>query len=127
MSDVQWHLTGSREFRKWVENGSEANHATSRHHACVMVDQEALETIFKEGLDPEEFDSFGESWVYLVSKEDEGNGDYDAEDWIQEEDGKREKVWVTRVGLSYLVPRVFELLDGPGWHNFADPYGVVRS
>ena len=164
-----------REFRRWIKEGGEADHATSRHHACVMVDQESLDSVLKEAPPPEEFDMFGRGWVYLISSLKEGSGfgddeddDYDddeedgeegdeEEEEVEEEEGEedeevdgegagesegdREKgeveskgdqekeendeVYYTRVGLSYLVPRVYTLLEGPGWHNFAGVEGSV--
>lgn len=54
----------------------------------------------------EEFDSGGYAWVYLISAQDGGSVDeYDAH---------------TLVGISYLIPRVYSLLQGPGWLNIYD-------
>ena len=54
----------------------------------------------------EEFDVWGYAWVYLISALDGGPEDeYDAH---------------TPVGISYLIPRVYSLLQGPGWQNIYD-------
>jgi hypothetical protein len=52
-----------------------------------------------KGPPPEDFDAKGRGFVELVS--------------LDEKEGEQ---WV---GLSYLVPRVYTLLEGPGWKNFA--------
>ncbi|KAI8939244.1 hypothetical protein NX059_005070 [Plenodomus lindquistii] len=63
-----------------------------------MAAQEELETVL-EGPPAEEFDADGAGFVVLVSLDEE-------EDY-------------QHVGLSYLVPRIYTLLEGPGWENFA--------
>jgi hypothetical protein len=73
---------------------------TPRFRACVMVEKCHIEAV-AEGPPAEEFDASGEGFVTLVSRD-------------QEED-------VTFVGLSYLVPRIYSLLE-IGWSTFAkDP------
>lgn len=69
-----------------------------RYHACILVDEITLNAVL-DGSPPEAFDGFGLGRVELISK-------FEAEGY-------------TAVGLSYLVPRVYCLLAGPGWHNFA--------
>ncbi|PVI04320.1 hypothetical protein DM02DRAFT_669142 [Periconia macrospinosa] len=109
------------KFRRWTKEGGEVNHATARFHACVMVDQICLQenlAVIKKLREEEkpldEFDMFGLSWVYLVSQYDESSEKQDDQE-----------ASYAMVGISYLVPRVYELLEGPGWHNFADPDGGV--
>jgi hypothetical protein len=69
--------------------------------ACVGVSQFHLETVLR-GPPPEEFDADGSGFVDLVSVEPE-EGD-------------------TAVGLSYLLPRVYSLLEAPGWHTVKVSY-----
>ena len=72
--------------------------------ACVAVDVNHVRWA-REGPPPEEFDDKGDSFVTLVFlSEDEGHMD---------------------VGLSYLIPRIYALLDGPGWENFVVEDGEV--
>jgi hypothetical protein len=63
-----------------------------------MVDKYDLQSVVN-GPRPSEFDTFGEAYVTLVSL-DKSEGDMS-------------------VGLSYLVPRVYSLLEAPGWDDFA--------
>jgi hypothetical protein len=71
---------------------------TPRFLACVMVSAEELDSIL-DGPPADEFDADGAGFLTLVSL-DEDEGDQN-------------------VGLSYLVPRIYTLLEGPGWENFA--------
>jgi hypothetical protein len=68
--------------------------AIPRHLACVAVAQFDLETVLN-GPPAEEFDVEGSGFVDLIS--------YDAEEGS------------TSVGLSYLLPRVYALLENGGW------------
>jgi hypothetical protein len=71
---------------------------TSRFMACVMVDKHDLNTVLR-GPSAEKFDAEGSGYVTLVSLDkDEGH---------------------MSVGMSYLVPRVYALLESCGWDNFA--------
>ena len=63
--------------------------------ACAMVSKSELETVL-DGPPAEEFDADGAGSITLVS--------------LEEEDDQL-------VGLSYLVPRIYALLGGPGWEN----------
>lgn len=83
-----------------MKEGGEKDYwlGTPRHHACVRVDKFLLETV-RDGPKPEDFDANGTGFVELVS--------------LDEREGE------TYVGLSYLVPRIYILLNGPGWENFA--------
>ena len=71
--------------------------STPRHHAFIAVDQVCLETVLKYAPPAEKFDTYGKGFVTLVSH-DKREGDFS-------------------VGLSYLVPRVYTLLEGCGWDN----------
>jgi len=124
----------TRRFRKWIDEGSEIDHATPRHRACVMVRSAQLESVSvwldEEGEAMDEPDMFGVSWVYLVSIFDEYHEPPDEDDVGGEEEKKEKKkprdaVSLTGVGISYLVPRVYELLDAAGWTSFADPEGGI--
>lgn len=75
--------------------GDEEESATTRFHACVMVRQIHVERVLN-GPPPEEFDAFGMGFVDLVS--------------INKKEG------YTSVGASYLLPRVYSLLETIGWH-----------
>ena len=63
--------------------------------ACAMVSKSELETVL-DGPPAEEFDADGAGFITLVSLEEEND---------------------QLVGLSYLVPRIYALLGGPGWEN----------
>ncbi|KAF2795651.1 hypothetical protein K505DRAFT_416289 [Melanomma pulvis-pyrius CBS 109.77] len=93
-------------FARWVKEGGEKDYwlGTPRHRACIRVDKFLLETVL-DGPKPEDFDSIGTGFVELVS--------------LDEREGE------TYVGLSYLVPRIYILLNGPGWENFAVKDGVA--
>ena len=67
-----------------------------------MVNKLFLQSVL-DGPPPEEFDVHGRGFVCLVSL-NKREGDF-----------KGRQV----VGLSYLVPRIYILLNGPGWENFA--------
>lgn len=66
---------GRSKFQAWIASGVEAQHATSRHHACIMVTEESLHRTLNEGPPPEKYDMYGSAWVYLVSARDGGKGD----------------------------------------------------
>jgi len=63
--------------------------------ACVAVSQFHLETVL-EGPPPESYDTQGLGFVDLIS--------------VEPEEG------ATAVGLSFLLPRVYSLLEGSAWH-----------
>jgi hypothetical protein len=44
---------------------------------------------------------YGSAWVYLVSARDGRSND--------------ECQCYTRIGITYLIPRAYSLLQGPGW------------
>ena len=76
-----------------------------RNMACVAVDQMCVERCLRDSElgDPTAWE---EGIIKLVSIEEE-------EDW-------------THVGLSYVFPRVYALLDGPGWDVIGGE-GVFRN
>lgn|SRR5690242_15348967 len=93
-------VEATRKFAEWVERSGENDDwlGTPRFLACVMVRKDHLESVL-EGPPAEEFDADGEGFLALVSlDEDEG---------------------FQHVGASFLVPRIYSLLEGPGWENFA--------
>ncbi|KAF1996774.1 hypothetical protein P154DRAFT_537710 [Amniculicola lignicola CBS 123094] len=130
-------------FRKWVADDKEANHGTARHRVCVMIDEWSLDSAKNWRGDAEEFNNSGYTWVRLISRLDEGRTryeQYDSDDEDDDEDGanengekkeeveeKKDQISQCMVALSYVFPRTFELLEGPGWHNFAHPYNVVKE
>jgi hypothetical protein len=81
------------------------NPSTSRHHAFIAVYQHTLHQVLTKAPPAEEFDAYGIGFVTLVSK--------------HENEGR------FNVGLSYLVPRVYTLLDACGWDNVAPADGVA--
>jgi len=76
-----------------------------------MVDKFYLESVLN-GPRPEENDVSGIGRVGLVS--------------LNKREGEFKGKQV--VGLSYLVPRIYILLNGPGWENFATrTFGEVAT
>lgn len=75
-------------------------------YACIMVDKQSLDTLNHERAPPEEeFDAKGWTWVWMVSSYT----------------GER----TTRVGVSYIMPRTWLLLDVRGWGAIWDGGMVV--
>ncbi|KAK7187972.1 hypothetical protein PSPO01_06174 [Paraphaeosphaeria sporulosa] len=89
-----------RRFKKWIEESGEEQYwlPTSRFLACVMVDRHDLKSVLK-GPSAEEFDAEGYGSVTLIS--------------LDKNEGHMS------VGMSYLIPRVYTLLESCGWENFA--------
>lgn len=76
--------------------------------ACVMVDEACIASVnatLEEGEPMDEYDHFGCSWVWLVSGS--------------------EKEGETRIGISFLMPRAYELLSACGWEEVSDSDGGV--
>ena len=125
-------LTSCRRFRAWCSSGAEPDIGLPRHHACIMVDRECLESVLDEEK-PHEFDAFGAMFVFLVSRYDEypiGVTEIEVSESgailsPQETVTEKDDVSYTTVGISFVVPRVYSLLNGPGWQSFADPEGGV--
>lgn len=89
------------EFANWVKGCDEEDDflGTPRFQACAMVTQFELELMLK-GPPADEFDASGAGFLTLVSLDED-------EDYQM-------------VGLSYLVPRIYALLEGPGWENIVE-------
>ncbi|KAF9734471.1 hypothetical protein PMIN01_07374 [Paraphaeosphaeria minitans] len=89
-----------RRFKKWIKESGEQQYwlPTSRFLACVMVDKYDLKSVLT-GPSAEEFDAEGDGSVTLIS--------------LDKNEGHMS------VGMSYLVPRVYALLESCGWDNFA--------
>jgi hypothetical protein len=69
-----------------------------REHACIMVDEDAMKSIEGRRIPKvTKFDDMGFTWVWLVSIE-----------------AKEKPV---RMGMSYLMPRAYGLIEGPGWED----------
>lgn len=69
-----------------------------------MADWSCVESVgvfLKNGRKEDEFDHLGISFVYLVSR--------------KEEEG------YTAIGMSYLMPRAFALIENLGWEDVAVP------
>lgn len=65
-------------------------------YGCIMIDKQSLDTLNDERAPLEnEFDLDGRTWVWMVSSYT----------------GER----ITRVGISYIIPRTWLLLDIRGW------------
>ena len=75
------------------------------HHAFVAVYQLTLNRILTLAPPPEEFDANGRGFVTLISH-DESEGNFS-------------------IGVSYLVPRAYTLLDECGWDNIVPEDGVA--
>lgn len=90
-----------RRFAEWLQECEEDDDflGTPRFMACAMVSKSELETVL-DGPPAEEFDADGAGFITLISLEEK---DDDEDDQL--------------VGLSYLVPRIYALLGGPGWEN----------
>ncbi|KAJ4989480.1 hypothetical protein SVAN01_05015 [Stagonosporopsis vannaccii] len=86
-----------KRFAEWLQECEEGDDflGTPRFMACAMVSNLDLKTVLN-GPPAEEFDANGAGFIRLVSLEEE-------EDQL--------------VGLSYVVPRIYALLGGPGWEN----------
>jgi hypothetical protein len=85
-------------FLRWVmfnSNKSEEEPWSSRHMACVAVAQAHVASVLK-GPKATVFDASGMGWVRLIPEHEDNT--------------------YTGVGVSYLVPRVFTLLQ-IGWEN----------
>ena len=74
---------------------------TPRGMLCIMVGQEHVDSVLR-GPPAGEFDAEGRGYVALVSAVDEDD--------------------MTYAGLSYLAPRIFSLMGGPGWEMIAEDY-----
>ncbi|OSS43557.1 hypothetical protein B5807_11748 [Epicoccum nigrum] len=87
-----------RKFAQWVEDNRQSDDwlGTPRFQFCAMVVQSDVDSVL-DGPPAEEFDYDGDGVLTIVSL-DEDEGDQD-------------------VGLSYLVPRIYTLLEGAGWSN----------
>lgn len=88
------------KFAEWVEGSGENDDSlgTPRFLACAMVTKDHIESVL-EGPPAEEFDTDGSGFLALVS--------------LDEDEGYQ------LVGASYLVPRIYSLLESPGWDDFA--------
>ncbi|KAF2447209.1 hypothetical protein P171DRAFT_430119 [Karstenula rhodostoma CBS 690.94] len=71
--------------------------STARHQAFVAVYQLTLNRILTIAPPPEEFDTDGRGFLSLISHDER-------EGWFS-------------IGVSYLVPRAYTLLDECGWYN----------
>lgn len=137
-----------RRFRRWVEEEHEVSHATPRHRACIMVNDVDVEwAVNKHPVPSNEHQASEIISVTLISKWDEDPESDEEEEFDSfdpnkplkeqmyadsgDEDSEphppRDKVSSTRVGLSYLVPRTWSLLDGPGWHSVVDERRSIRE
>lgn len=93
-------VDAANKFAEWVESSGENNDwlETPRFLACAMVTKDHLESVL-EGPPAEEFDADGSGFLALVS--------------LDEDEGYQ------LVGVSYLVPRIYSLLESLGWDGFA--------
>lgn len=91
----------NRHFANWVLDCDEEDDflGTPRFAVCAMVSKDCLRTVL-EGPPAEEFDDLGSGFVRLVL--------------LDEEEHEEES---QLVGMSYMVPRIYSLLGGPGWEN----------
>lgn len=89
----------SSEFRKWIESGEEVNDGSARFLACLWVDEMSMKFLTEHDGPPEAFDMHGVLHQYLVS--------------VEEPEGPADGLQA--VGLSYLLPRAYLLIEDPGW------------
>lgn len=71
-----------------------------------MATQSCVDAVLQNGPPAGEFDFYGAAWVYLVSE------------WDGDEEDEFE--CYTRIGVSYMLPRAYSLLQGPGWSSIYD-------
>ncbi|PSN72951.1 hypothetical protein BS50DRAFT_568552 [Corynespora cassiicola Philippines] len=95
-------------FSKWVEENQGQNFfpGTARFQACVRVNKHALYSVLNKAPPPEKWDTWGKGYVGLVL--------------LNESDEE------CSVGIAYLVPRIFVLMDC-GWDTFTMPAGKVAT
>ncbi|KAH6616356.1 hypothetical protein C7974DRAFT_416501 [Boeremia exigua] len=95
-----------KEFAAWTQQHFPRSDGGPRMFACLLVDRACLDALDAEGVPgEEEFDADGRCWVWMVSRYK----------------GER----TTRVGVSYVMPRVWVLLDVRGWSAIWDEGRVV--
>lgn len=94
----------SRHFAHWIASGEEQPDNSSRFLACVVIDDESLESVIamldlleEEGPPLEEDDEEGTAYVKLIS--------------VNENEGDMP------VCIQYLYPRVFSFVRGLGWDS----------
>ncbi|KAF1992909.1 hypothetical protein P154DRAFT_583338 [Amniculicola lignicola CBS 123094] len=131
------------EFRKWTKDGKEVSLGLPRHTACVAVDKYSVDSVrrWKGGID--EYDFHGFTWVYLISIRDEGPSLWEQGHMDEEEQAEQDKkteaeleaeaeeetdnISKMRVGISYLFPRTFGLVQNHGWCRISHPFHVVTK
>lgn len=101
-----WTNADPRRFQTYLQD-HDGDEYGQRNMACIAVSQYHVDCVLLEGPPPNVFDVNGMGWVDLISVDpDEG---YSA------------------VGLSFLFPRAYSLLD-IGWHQIAvGPENVFAS
>lgn len=101
-------LTVMREFKKFIKDTDRIDVVMSREHACIMVDEEAMNSIKGRRVPKvDKFDDMGFSWVWLVSS--------------------REREKSVGVGMSYLMLRVYDLIEVVDWNNIYRKSSVFTS
>lgn len=86
----------NRRFVEWKNKNFLDGRGGPRSYGCIMIDRQSLDTLQHEYTPPEdEFDMLGVSWVWMISS------------------SKGERT--TRVGIGYVMPRTWLMLDGIGW------------
>lgn len=98
--DESCALSPYSKFQAWIATCAEAQHAISRHHACIMVTKDGLHDTLNRGPPPEKYDMYGSAWVHLVSARDDGSND--------------ECECYTCIAISSLIPQAYSLLQGSG-------------
>ncbi|KAF2637835.1 hypothetical protein P280DRAFT_471995 [Massarina eburnea CBS 473.64] len=78
---------------------------SARTHAFLQVNQMLVGLALYKAPPATEFDAYGRGFVGIMSV-DEEEGDFD-------------------VGISYILPRTYVLLDGIGWDNVYDSDGAA--
>jgi hypothetical protein len=86
----------SRHFQKWIQQqNGDRNPLTPRHMACITVSQIQVDSVLQDIANATDPNASERSFVQLVSAD------------------KKERY--TFVAVSCIFPRVYSLLESPGW------------
>jgi hypothetical protein len=93
-------------FVEWKNKNFPDGRGGPRSYGCIMIDRQSLDALQDKYTPPEhEFDMHGRSWVWMISSSM----------------GER----TTRVGISYVIPRTWLMLNGIGWSAIYNDEAVV--
>ncbi|KAH6644554.1 hypothetical protein C7974DRAFT_383794 [Boeremia exigua] len=83
------------KFQQWIASGAERDDGSARFMACLRVDEIDVDSVVQIDQPPETGDPRGWMSLDLVSIHEE-------EDFVS-------------VGIGYLLPRAYLLIEDPGW------------